>query len=89
MYKGSLHIPILPIYVSANGNRKLIYGLIDSGSEETLIDNNVSDFLNNHGNPLDVVLVTANGRRSFLQRHHVTFDIRQLMIHLSIKLTMH
>ena len=67
-------MPVVPFHISANGNRKLVYGLLDSDSEETLISNKLADFLKLKGDPLDVVLITADERHNNLQTQDATFN---------------
>ena len=66
--KTGVRLPVLPIRVYSPRGSKLVYALLDSGSEETLISKSLYDELKLCGIPLDVLLITANGSRNLVSK---------------------
>ena len=64
MGKSSLRLPILPVWVYSPEGSKLVYALVDSGSEESLISRSLLEELKLLGIPLEVLLITTNGSRN-------------------------
>ena len=61
MGKSGVRLPILPVQVYSSKGSKLVYALVDCGSEESLISINLFEELKLLGIPLEVFLITANG----------------------------
>ena len=55
--------------------KKRVYALIDTGSEETLISKRLYHELNLKGIPLQVLLVTADGKRNLISSIDTNFKI--------------
>ena len=70
-----VRLPILPVRVYSPKGSKLVYALIDSGSEETLISKSLYDELKLCGIPLDVLLITANGSRNLISTFDTSFKV--------------
>jgi len=66
---------VLPVAVSNDkGEEREVYAMLDSGSEETLLSKEVSDFLGLPGLATNVVVITADGRRTPVDTHQVTVN---------------
>ena len=53
----------------------MVYALIDMGSEETLISKKLYKEMNLYGDPLQVLLVTADGKRNLVSTFDTKFKI--------------
>ena len=58
-----VRLHVLPIVISNEcGDEKEVYAMFDSGSEESLISAEIADFLSLNGDPIDITMLTADGR---------------------------
>ena len=58
-----VRLHVLPIVISNNfGEEKVIYTVFDSGSESSLISNEVFNFLSLNGIDVNIQKLTADGR---------------------------
>jgi len=70
---------VLPVVVSNDkGEEREVYAMLDSGIEETLLSNEVSDFLCLPGLATNVVAITADRRRTPVDTHQVTINVEPL-----------
>ena len=73
MGKSGVRLPVLRIRVYSHKGSKLVYVLLDSGSEDTLISRTLFNELKLGGIPLDVLLITANGSRNLISTFNTSF----------------
>ena len=79
---------VLPVVVSnENGEEREVYALLDSGSEETLLSKEISDFLEFPGIAADIVVITADGRRTPVSTNQVSFTVGPLSRSAKYKLS--
>ena len=70
---------VLPVVVSnERGDEKEVYAMLDSGSEESLLSEEVADFLELPGVKKDVVVITADGRRTPINTLQVKLHVGPL-----------
>ena len=70
---------VLPVVVSnERGDEKEVYAMLDSGSEESLLSKEVADFLELPGVKKDVVVITADGRRTPINTLQVKLHVGPL-----------
>ena len=67
MGNSEVRLPVLPVRVYLLKGSKLVYDLIDSGSEETLVSKSLYQELKLCGIPLEVLLITVNGSCNLYQ----------------------
>ena len=70
-----MRLPIIPINIYTPRGQKRVYDLIDTGSEETLMSKRLYNELNLNGIPLQVLLVTADGKRNLISAIDTNFKI--------------
>ena len=70
-----LRFPLLPVRVYTSRGSKLVYALLDSGSEESLVSKSLYDELKMKGAPLEVLLITTNGSRNSVSTFDTNFKI--------------
>ena len=58
--KRTTYSKVVPVYISAGGREKLVYALMDNGSDSTYIDKQVAKEINATGATEDVQMVTMN-----------------------------
>ena len=68
-------MPISPVRVYTSRGSKLVYALLDSRSEESLVSKSLYDELKMTGVPLEVLLITANGARNLFSTFDTNFQI--------------
>ena len=73
--RSGVRLTILPVRVYTSKGSKLVYALLDSGSEETFDSKNFYDEVKMIGAPLEVLLITANGSRNLVSAFDTTFKI--------------
>ena len=71
-HKG-VRLPILPVRIYTPRGDKIVYALINTGSEECLISKKLYRELNLYGVPLQVLLITTDGSRSLISAHENKF----------------
>ena len=72
-------LPIVPIKIYTPRGQRKVYVLIDTGSEETLISKKLYNELNFKGIPLQVLLVTADGKRNLISSIDTSFKIAPIV----------
>ena len=71
-----VRLHVLPVVVSNEcGDEKEVYAMFDNGSEESLISKDLVDFLGLKGDPINVKMLTADGRSSNICTAQVDFKI--------------
>ena len=75
MGKSGVRLPILPVRVCSLKGNKLVYSLVDSGSEESLISRSLFEKLKLCGIPLELLLITANGYRNLISTFDTSFKV--------------
>ena len=70
-----VRLPILPIKIHTPRGERRIYALIDTGSEESLISRKLYREMDLQGLPLQVLLVTADGKRNLISTIDTKFKI--------------
>ena len=85
-------MPIIPVNVYTARGRKRVYALLDTGSEETLISKQLYSELGFKGVPVEVLLITADGKRSMISsldtslsigpvdNSHIRFEINNALV---------
>ena len=74
-----VRLHVLPVVVSNEcGDEKEVYAMFDNGSEESLISKYLVDFLGLKGDPINVKMLTADGRSSNICTAQVDFKIGPL-----------
>ena len=73
--RSGVRLPILAVRICTSRGSKLVYALLDSGSEESLISKKLYNELNLNGVPLEVLLITANGSRNLVSTYDTNFKI--------------
>ena len=68
-------MPILPVNVYTPKGYKRVYALLDSGSEECLVSRELYSEMGLKGVPLEVLLITADGKRSVVSSIDTNFSI--------------
>ena len=74
--KRTTYSKVVPVYISAGGREKLVYALMDNGSDSTYIDKQVAKEINAIGATEDVQMVTMNA---------VTDEKPMLYPHLTVR----
>jgi len=76
---GGVRLHVLPVVVSNEcGEEKEVYAMFDSGSEESLISQEVVDFLSVKGDSIDITMLTADGRSSDFSTKQVNIKVSPL-----------
>ena len=78
MGKSGVRLPILPVRVYSSKGSKLVYALVDSGSEESLISRCLFEEFKFIGIPLKVLLITAMGAKKCIPASGVPATLWQL-----------
>ena len=74
-----VRLHVLPVVVSNEcGDEKEVYAMFGNGSEESLISKDLVDFLGLKGDPINVKMLTADGRSSNICTAQVDFKIGTL-----------
>ena len=73
--RSGVRLPVLPACVYLLKGSKLVYDVIDLGSEETLISKSLYEELKLCRIPLDVLLITANGSRNLISTFDTSFKV--------------
>ena len=68
-------MPIIPVRVSTCYGNKIVYALIDSGSQELLVSKKLFNDLRMTGPDLQVCLVTADGEKKLVNSKNVDLQI--------------
>ena len=73
--RAGVRLPILPVNVYTPRGYKRVYALLDTGSEECLVSRELYSELGLKGVPLEVLLITADGKRSVVSSIDTSFSI--------------
>ena len=66
---------VLPVNIYTASGQKRVYALLDTGSEECLVSRQLYSELGFKGVPLEVLLITADGKRSLVSSVDTNFSI--------------
>ena len=73
--KVNARLPIMPIKINLQTGSKIVYALLDSGSDESIISIELYDNLTLTGENCKCVLVTADNKKSILNTVSTSFKV--------------
>ena len=74
-----MRLHVLPtVFSNEFGDEKKVYAMFDSGSEKSVISQEVVDFLHLNGDPTNIVMLTADGRSYDILTAEVNFEVSPL-----------
>ena len=71
-------MPISAVRVSTRHGNKIVYALLDTGSQETLVSKKMYNDLNMSGPDLQVCLITADGVKKLVSSKNFDFQIGRI-----------